>query len=163
MSDKGIDELKNDNESDDGSQSPLIIGTGRPTSKDWCATYPGPADRNFNYRKLLDKSPKGIGDASQSSIKVAIIGAGPAGLTAAHELARSGLKTIHLYEASDRHGGRFWTKTLSPDNGEDQYSAMDAGAMRMPPFIDETKKMKMQTTKQGALKSLKAVLFFPTI
>ncbi|MZR29538.1 FAD-dependent oxidoreductase [Sneathiella litorea] len=135
-------------ESGRSSESGLTLATGRSTSKAWCATYPGPADRNFNYRKLLDSSKSGIGDASESPIKVAIIGAGPAGLTAAHELARSGLKNIHLYEASNRYGGRFWTKTLAPDYGEEQFSAMDAGAMRMPPFIDETKKKDNPTLSE---------------
>lgn len=136
MSDKKVE----DSGSSESAISGLMIATGRPTSSAWCATYPGPADRNFNYRKLLDNSQNGIGKASASPIKVAIIGAGPAGLTAAHELARSGLKNIHLYEASNRYGGRFWTKTLDPDYGEEQFSAMDAGAMRMPPFIDERRK-----------------------
>ncbi len=106
-------------------------------SKAWRGTFPGPADRSFNYRKLLDESDKynGIADASSKDLKVAIIGAGPAGLTAAHELSRCGVKKVHLFEASDRYGGRFWTKTLESDRGEAQFTAMDAGAMRMPPFI----------------------------
>ena len=110
-------------------------------SRIWTDSFPGPADRNFDYRKLLETSRNGIGNAVESNLKVAIIGAGPAGLTAAHELARSGVKNIDLFEASGRYGGRMWTKTLAPDFGEDQYSVMDAGAMRMPPFIaDKDKK-----------------------
>ena len=38
------------------------------------------------------------------SESVAIVGAGPAGLTAAHELSRAGLK-VEVYEMSDRPGG----------------------------------------------------------
>ncbi|WP_288904982.1 FAD-dependent oxidoreductase [uncultured Sneathiella sp.] len=150
MSEKKLDV----SDSSESAESGLMIATVRSTSKPWCATYPGPADRNFNYRKLLDNSENGIGNASKSPIKVAIIGAGPAGLTAAHELARSGLKNIHLYEASNRYGGRFWTKTLDPDNGEEQYSAMDAGAMRMPPFIDERAKRGKPNPEQRRLEIL---------
>src|SRR5258707_5452320 len=49
-----------------------------------------------------------------SEIDVAIIGAGAAGLGAAHALKRSGLTTIVL-EARDRVGGRGHTITAAPD------------------------------------------------
>jgi monoamine oxidase len=49
-----------------------------------------------------------------SSIDVAIIGAGAAGLGAAHALQHSGLSTIML-EARDRIGGRAHTLQLTPD------------------------------------------------
>jgi monoamine oxidase len=49
-----------------------------------------------------------------SSVDVAIIGAGAAGLGAAHALKDSGLSTIVL-EARDRIGGRAWTVQASPD------------------------------------------------
>ncbi len=127
------------------------IGPKDPTPKDWRGTFPGPADRSFNYRKLLDKSKNGIGKAQGSRLRVAIIGAGPAGLTAAHELVRSGLETVHLYEASDRYGGRFWTKTVEDDHSQTQFTAMDAGAMRMPPFIQESKKQKGLKGKERQL------------
>jgi len=48
-----------------------------------------------------------------SSVDVAIIGAGAAGLGAAHALAGSGLSAIVL-EARDRLGGRAWTVQASP-------------------------------------------------
>jgi len=39
---------------------------------------------------------------------IAVVGAGPAGLTAAHDLAEAGFE-VHVYEASDRLGGMmFW-------------------------------------------------------
>src|SRR5712671_5244280 len=49
-----------------------------------------------------------------SSVDVAIIGAGAAGLGAAHALKRSGLSTLVL-EARDRVGGRAHTVMASPD------------------------------------------------
>ena len=49
-----------------------------------------------------------------SSVDVAIIGAGAAGLGAAHALAGSGLSAIVL-EARDRLGGRAWTVQASPE------------------------------------------------
>src|SRR6202041_3216309 len=49
-----------------------------------------------------------------SAVDVAIIGAGAAGLGAAHALKRSGLTTLVL-EARDRTGGRGHTIMASPD------------------------------------------------
>ncbi|WFU41226.1 NAD(P)/FAD-dependent oxidoreductase [Bradyrhizobium sp. CB82] len=49
-----------------------------------------------------------------SSVDVAIIGAGAAGLGAAHALRDSGLSVIVL-EARDRLGGRAWTVQASPE------------------------------------------------
>ncbi|MBR0698417.1 FAD-dependent oxidoreductase [Bradyrhizobium diazoefficiens] len=49
-----------------------------------------------------------------SSVDVAIIGAGAAGLGAAHALAGSGLSVMVL-EARDRLGGRAWTVQASPE------------------------------------------------
>ncbi len=46
--------------------------------------------------------------AETSARKIAVIGAGMAGLAAAQELAQLG-KTVTVYEARDRIGGRVWT------------------------------------------------------
>ena len=42
---------------------------------------------------------------------VVIVGAGPAGLTAARELKKAGL-SVAVLEARDRVGGRTWTDTI---------------------------------------------------
>ncbi len=139
----------------------------REISDDWCAPFPGPADLNFNFRKLMDESPNGLGafaepqaagQSGQSNDddsddedentdlptvpRVAVIGAGAAGLTAVRELLRIGVSNVDLYEASGRYGGRFWTKTLPDHEGQKQYTTMEAGAMRMPPFISEEVKAR---------------------
>ena len=49
------------------------------------------------------------------SLRVAVVGAGFAGLTTAHRLAEAGCEVVVL-EARDRVGGRVWS--ISLDNGE---------------------------------------------
>ena len=48
------------------------------------------------------------GNARGPGVRVAVIGAGLAGTTAAYRLARSGVQ-VRLFEARDRIGGRCWT------------------------------------------------------
>jgi len=55
-------------------------------------------------RYRVDLPPKKIGNYQG---KIAVIGAGPAGLTAAYHLARLGY-TVTVYEASDRPGGKMY-------------------------------------------------------
>jgi monoamine oxidase len=53
-------------------------------------------------------SGKGAGTPAARGARVAVIGAGLAGTTAAYRLARSGVQ-VALFEARDRIGGRCWT------------------------------------------------------
>ena len=105
----------------------------------WYASYPNPADLNFNYRKLLEESgPGGVMNVTDPDFQVAVVGAGVAGLTAARELLRCGCRNIDLYEATARYGGRHYTKTLNRENeppASQQYTVQEGGAMRMPPFL----------------------------
>lgn len=48
----------------------------------------------------------------KKSADVVVVGAGLAGLTAARELVKAGVKSIVLLEARDRVGGRTWTKSI---------------------------------------------------
>jgi monoamine oxidase len=50
----------------------------------------------------------GAGTAAAQGVRVAVVGAGLAGMTAAYRLARSGVG-VRLFEARDRVGGRCWT------------------------------------------------------
>lgn len=99
---------------------------------EWMPHYPNPADFRFDYYELLHRarmSGSGIGEAPEHRPRVAIVGAGVAGLTAARELFRCGYR-VRIYEASARIGGRHWTVSL----GEEEATAMEMGAMRFPYF-----------------------------
>ena len=48
------------------------------------------------------------GTPAAQGVRVAVVGAGLAGTTAAYRLARSGVP-VRLFEARDRIGGRCWT------------------------------------------------------
>jgi monoamine oxidase len=60
--------------------------------------------------------------------KVAVIGAGAAGLAAAYELARAGIEPV-VYEASSRIGGRLYSYRFPGD----PKAIAELGAMRFPP------------------------------
>jgi tryptophan 2-monooxygenase len=106
------------------------LSPAQSVTNDWLPDFPNSPDLRFDYFKLLNDAcvaQAGIGRAGPNN-KVAIIGAGSAGLTAARELYRSGFQ-VTIYEASDRISGRLYTETPN-------YSAtsMEFGAMRMPFF-----------------------------
>jgi monoamine oxidase len=54
-----------------------------------------------------------MGIDSSEQHEVIVIGAGAAGLAAAHELLRRGVKGVLILEARDRIGGRVWTSNLN--------------------------------------------------
>lgn len=96
----------------------------------WRFRWPNTADFNFNYYHLLDHTMNsGIAQNQDKKVRIAIVGAGVAGLVAARELFRCGYTNIDIYEASDRIGGRTYSVRL-----DNQHTTMEMGAMRMPFF-----------------------------
>jgi tryptophan 2-monooxygenase len=96
----------------------------------WLWQFPNTADFNFNYYHLLDEAAStGIGTPPATLPRIAIVGCGIAGLTAARELFRSGYTSIDLYESTNRLGGRNYSV---PAPG--QHTVFELGAMRLPYF-----------------------------
>lgn len=81
----------------------------------------------FDYAKLLERGAIGEVPEDAYDTPVAIIGAGAAGLCAAYELMKVGLRPI-VYEASGRIGGRTFSKPVPSDPG----TVLELGAMRVP-------------------------------
>ncbi|MEZ2277699.1 MAG: FAD-dependent oxidoreductase [Microcoleus sp.] len=105
-------------------------------NRTWRFDFPNTADFNFNYYKLLsDARESAIAYNQNPNLRIAIVGAGLAGLTAARELFRCGYTTIDLYEASDRIGGRTYSIPLNNPQ-TDSHTVFEMGAMRIPYFTD---------------------------
>ena len=73
-----------------------------------------------------------VADNNRPRKKIAILGAGMAGLVSAYELAKLGHEVI-VYEANERIGGRAWTHRFK----DKQYH--EFGAMRFPKEHDHTR------------------------
>jgi tryptophan 2-monooxygenase len=114
---------------DSGSAGQGVESAEMRRSK-WQVGYPNSADFNFDYHRLLSEAhTSGLGSAPASQPRIAVVGAGIAGLTAARELFRCGYTSIDIFEATDRLGGRLYSK---PVNG--QHTTFELGAMRLPLF-----------------------------
>lgn len=81
----------------------------------------------YNYQKLLANGVIGTVPKEALGTRVAIIGAGAAGLCAAYELMKVGLHPV-IYEASGRIGGRIYSCPVTSDPA----SVLELGAMRVP-------------------------------
>jgi tryptophan 2-monooxygenase len=81
----------------------------------------------YDYQKLLSNDVIGTVPKEALGTRVAIIGAGAAGLCAAYELMKLGLEPV-IYEASDRIGGRIYSYPVKSDPS----SVLELGAMRVP-------------------------------
>lgn len=87
-------------------------------------------DTLYDYTRFL-QNPIGSMPLNKIGSKVAIIGAGAAGLCAAHELIKVGIIPV-IFEASQRYGGRLWSQPFL-DNQKQPLSAFaEMGAMRFP-------------------------------
>lgn len=97
----------------------------------WRCKFPNTMDWNFDFYKLLNSNnntPIGTFRDDEKP-KIAIVGAGVAGLLAARELIRAGCKEIDIYEASNRIGGRTYSI-----KAKGQETCYEMGAMRVPFF-----------------------------
>ncbi len=100
----------------------------------------------YDYQKLLASGVIGTVPKRALGTRVAIIGAGAAGLCAAYELMKVGLEPV-IYEASDRIGGRIYSHPVKRDPA----SVLELGAMRVPTeqqvfaFYKKTFKIKAVT------------------
>ncbi|WP_312936409.1 FAD-dependent oxidoreductase [Pseudomonas sp.] len=99
----------------------------------WAARFPNPPDLCFDYRRLLEQAG-GIAHATKSEHRIAVIGAGVTGLTAARELLRCGYTKVTLLEQSKRIGGRHLTVPSGPGTPVQPSTPFELGAMRMPFF-----------------------------
>jgi tryptophan 2-monooxygenase len=109
---------------------PAEPGTESAAPPDWQVGYPNPADFNFDYHRLLRQArATGLGIAPDPKPRIAVVGAGIAGLTAARELFRCGYTAIDIFEATDRLGGRLYSKPVAG-----QHTTFELGAMRLPLF-----------------------------
>lgn len=99
----------------------------------WRFKFPNTADFNFNYWKLLHDDGEGpiAYNKRGAEHRIAIVGAGVAGMTAARELYRAGYTNIDIYEATDRIGGRTYSESSPLPDGVTTY---ELGAMRLPFF-----------------------------
>ena len=114
--------------SEGGSTEQPISSVDMPMG--WQVGYPNSADFNFDYHRLLHAArATGLGSAPTRQPRIAVVGAGIAGLTAARELFRCGYTSIDIFEATDRLGGRLYSKPV-----KDQHTSFEMGAMRMPLF-----------------------------
>lgn len=115
----------------------------RVPSEPWQPHWPNPADVPFNYFNLMQRCAKtGIADVRGTAAarqKIAIIGAGYAGLTVARELLRCGYENIVLFEAEARIGGRAYPVMPKTKSGRalNSQTPFELGAMRIPFFLPE--------------------------
>lgn len=89
-------------------------------------------DSLYDYTAILsDKTPIATVPKALQGSRVAIVGAGAAGMVAAYELFRAGLNPV-IFEATDRIGGRNYSQPFGGEAGRNAPLA-EMGAMRVPP------------------------------
>ena len=90
-------------------------------------------DTLYKYQDFLqvDEPIASFAATTNPVPEVAIIGAGTAGMVAAYELLRAGVRPT-IFEATDRIGGRHWSRRFKDKNGKDAPLWAEMGAMRVP-------------------------------
>lgn len=113
-------------------------------------TPPSCIDVLYDYLSLLKEKALCELPRELHGTEVAIVGAGPAGMLAAHELLKMGIKPV-IYEASNRIGGRLYSKHFEHIQDKVQPFA-ELGAMRIPKssniFLHYANKMGLETHMQ---------------
>ncbi|KAF7712820.1 Uncharacterized protein PECH_002605 [Penicillium ucsense] len=117
-----------------GRSSPVAIAsplTKRESIAD-VADMMGPWFDGVAYMKSKHNSEAFVSKAKNSS--VAIVGGGMSGLMTSHLLESVGIHNWHIFESSQRVGGRIRTKYLNHTR-PDQYQYQEMGPMRFPVSI----------------------------
>lgn len=105
-----------------------LSGMGSHQPNEQKPFYPANIDTLYDYSVFLTQVEQNtLGKLPDQSKRVAIVGAGMAGMVAAYELLRCGI-VADIYEASDRLGGRAWSKASECD----PKVLAEKGAMRFP-------------------------------
>ncbi|MEM7533522.1 MAG: FAD-dependent oxidoreductase, partial [Chloroflexota bacterium] len=86
----------------------------------------------YDYPQLVRDCTDAFAEVTENGkgVKVAIIGAGFAGATAAYELRRAGVENITVYEGRGRVGGRADSPTFTDETGREYINEL--GPMRVP-------------------------------
>lgn len=100
--------------------------SAEPTTDPVPLTY---VDILYNHAGYLADNQGLLGSGSLSGKSVGIVGAGPAGLTAAYLLLMMGANVTILEENSNRAGGRVYSYSPIPGDA----ALFELGAMRVPP------------------------------
>jgi tryptophan 2-monooxygenase len=87
-------------------------------------------DSMYDYLPYLAQ-PIARMPAEYLDTQVAVVGAGAAGLVAAYELMRIGLRPV-IFEATERTGGRLYTRNFTEADGSPASAFAELGAMRIP-------------------------------
>ncbi|KAJ5432595.1 uncharacterized protein N7458_011751 [Penicillium daleae] len=95
----------------------------------------GPWFDGVAYMKSKKNSQSFVAKAKDTS--VAILGGGMSGLMTSHLLESVGIHNWHIFESSERVGGRIRTKYLN-NTRPDQYQYQEMGPMRFPVSITYT-------------------------
>lgn len=117
-----------------GRSSPITVSSPilkRQSIADVADTM-GPWFDGVAYMKSKKESDAFVSKAKKTS--VAILGGGMSGLMTSHLLSSVGIHDWHIYESSERVGGRIRTKYLN-NTRPDQYQYQEMGPMRFPVSI----------------------------
>ena len=106
--------------------------TARPTTAELAENYRRYLESRLEHSKaeyeLLEKQIPQPVKKKPESFTVGIVGGGMAGLYSALLLRKFGIKSVKIFEAENRVGGRVYTHRFS----EEEYQYFEGGAMRLP-------------------------------